>query len=156
MYNWITLLYTWNSVNQLYFNKEITHILKKKRENLLDCKETNPVNPKGNQSWISLDGQMLKVKFQFFGHLTQRADSFEKDPDSGKVWRQEEKGTTENEMVRWHHWLNGHEFKQALRDSEGQASLAFCSPWGQRVRQDWETEQQPQLESLLITMKWGN
>ena len=47
-----------------------------------------------------------------------------------KDWRQEEKGMTENEMVGWHHWLNGHEFKQALGDSEGQGSLACCSPWG--------------------------
>ena len=52
-----------------------------------------------------------------------------KDPDAGKDWRQEEKGTTEDEMVGWHHWLNGHEFEQALGDGEGQGSLVCCSPW---------------------------
>ena len=53
-----------------------------------------------------------------------------KDPDAGKDWRQEEKGTTEDEMVGWHHWLNRHEFEQTLGDSEGQGSLTSCSPWG--------------------------
>ena len=57
----------------------------------------------------SLEGLMLKLKPQYFGHLMRRADSFEKDPDAGKDWRWEEKGTTENEMVGWHHQLNGHE-----------------------------------------------
>ena len=55
-----------------------------------------------------------------------------KDPDAGKNWRQEEKGTTEDEMVGWHHQLNGHEFEQAPGDSEGQGSLVCCSPWGRK------------------------
>ena len=55
-----------------------------------------------------------------------------KDPDAGKDWGQEEKGATEDEMVGWHHQLNGHEFEQTLGDSEGQASLACCSPWGHK------------------------
>ena len=55
-----------------------------------------------------------------------------KEPDAGKHWRQEEKGATENEMVGWHHQLNGHEFKQALGDGEGQGSLPCCSPWGHK------------------------
>ena len=53
-----------------------------------------------------------------------------KDPDAGKDWRQEEKQITEDKMVGWHHWLNGHEFEQALGDGDGQGSLACCSPWG--------------------------
>ena len=64
-----------------------------------------------------------------------------KDPDAGKDWRQEEKRTTENNMVGWHHWLDGHEFEQAPRVGDGQGSLACCSPWGsQRVRHNWATE----------------
>ena len=55
-----------------------------------------------------------------------------KDPDAGKDWGQEEKGVAENEMVGWHHRLNGHEFEQAPGDSEGQGSLACCSPWGRK------------------------
>ena len=55
-----------------------------------------------------------------------------KDPDAGKDWRQEEKGMTEDEMVGWHHWLDGHEFEQVLGDGDGQGSLACCSPWGHK------------------------
>ena len=78
----------------------------------------------------SLEGLMLKLKLQYFGHLMWRADSFEKTLMLVKIegWREE--GMTENEMVGWHHWLNGHEFEQAPGDSEGQGSLACCSPWG--------------------------
>ena len=63
-----------------------------------------------------------------------------KDPEAGKDWRQEEKGMTEDEMVGWHHRLNGHEFEQALGDGEGQRRLVCCSPWDHRVRHDWVTE----------------
>ena len=67
---------------------------------------------------------------------------FGKDPDAGKDWRQEEKGKTEYKMVGWHHCLNGHEFEQALGDSEGQERLACCSPWGHKesdMTKDWTT-----------------
>ena len=72
---------------------------------------------------------MLKLKLQDFDYL-MKSWLIWKDPDSGKDWRQEEKGTTEDEMVVWHHWLNGHEFEQALGVGNGQGSLACYSPWG--------------------------
>ena len=74
----------------------------------------------------SLEGLMLKLKLQYFGHLFQRTDSF-----AGKD-RWEEKGTTEDEMVGWHHRINGHEFEQTLAVDNGQGSLACCSPWGHK------------------------
>ena len=77
-----------------------------------------------------LEGLMLKLKLQYFGHLMQRAALLEKDPDAGKDWRQEEKGMTEDEMIGWHHWLDGHEFEQAPEVGDGQGGLACCSPWG--------------------------
>ena len=80
----------------------------------------------------SLEGLMLKLKLQYFGHLMQRANSLWKDPDAGGDWRQEKKGTTEDEMVGWHHWLDGREFEQILGDSEGQGILACCSPRGRK------------------------
>ena len=90
-----------------------------RRSNQSILKEINPE--------YSLERLMLK--FQYFGHLMQRANSLEKT-DAGKDWRQDEKGMTEYEMVGWHHWLDGHEFEQALGDGEGQGSLVCCSPWG--------------------------
>ena len=83
-------------------------VLKKTLESPLDCKDIQPVNPKRNQPWIFI--ATTDVKSQFTG----------KDPDAGRDWRQEEKGKTEDKMVGWHHWLNGHESEQTPEDSEGQ------------------------------------
>ena len=77
----------------------------------------------------SLEGLMLKLKLQYFGHLMGRADSLEETLMLGKIEGRRRTGVTEDEMVGWHHRLNGHEFEQALRDSEGQGSLVCCSPW---------------------------
>ena len=85
----------------------------------MDYKEIKPVNPKGNHPEYSLEGLMLKLKLQYFGHLIQRANSLEK-ADAGKDWRQEENRMTEDKMVGWLHQLNGHEFEQALGDGERQ------------------------------------
>ena len=93
-----------------------------KRSNQSTLKEISPE--------YSLEQLMLKLKLQYFGHQIQRTDSLGKDSDAGKDQRQEEKGTTEDEMVGWHHLLNGHEFEQAPGVGEGQGSLACCSPWG--------------------------
>ena len=71
------------------------------------------------------------VYIQYFGHLIWRADSLEKT-DAEKDWMQEEMGMTEDEMVGWHHWYNGHEFEQTLGDGEGKGSLACSSPWGHK------------------------
>ena len=80
----------------------------------------------------SLEGLMLKLKFQYFGHLMRRTDSLEKTLiDAGKDWRWEEKGT-EDEMIGWHHQLDGHESEQALGVGEEQGSLACYSPWGRK------------------------
>ena len=82
-------------------------------------------------SEYSLEGLMLKLKLQYFGHLKNWL--IEKDPNAWKDWRQEDKGMTEDEMYRWHHQLDGHEFEQALAVGDRQRRLACCSPWGQRV-----------------------
>ena len=75
---------------------------------------------------------MLKLKLHYFGYLMRRIDSLEKTLIAGKDGQQEKKGVTEDEMVGWHHRLNGHEFEQTLGDSEGQGSLACCSPWDRK------------------------
>ena len=78
----------------------------------------------------SLEGLMLKLKLQYFSHLMRKANSFEKTLIPGKISCWAEKGATEDEMVEWHHWLNGCEFEPAPGDREGQGRLASCSPWG--------------------------
>ena len=99
-------------------------LLRARISNQSILKEINPE--------YTLERLTLKLKLQYFGYLMQRADSFTKDPDAGKDWRQE-KVMTEDKMVGWYHWLNGHEFEQAPGDGEGQGSLACCSPWGRKV-----------------------
>ena len=76
-----------------------------------------------------------------------------KDPDAGNIWGQEEKGTTEDEMVGWHHRLNGHEFEHAPGVGDGQGRLVCCSPWGRRVRHDWVPAQQFHMKCLLSYKK---
>ena len=95
-------------------------------------------HPKGDQSSCSLVGLMLKLKLQYFGHLMWRADSFEKT-DAGRDWGQEEKGTTEDETVGWHHRLNGHGFGWTLGADDGQGGLTCCSPWAHKESDtiDW-------------------
>ena len=74
-------------------------VLEKTLESPLDCKEIQPVHSEGDQPWDSLEGIMLKLKLQYFGHLMRRVDSLENDSDAGRDWGQEEKGATEDEMV---------------------------------------------------------
>ena len=98
----------------------------------LDYKEIKPVNPKGNQPWLFIGRTDAEAETPILWPHDMKSWLIRKDPDAGKDWRQEEKGTTENKMVGWHHRLNGHEFEKALGDGEGQESLACCSPWGHR------------------------
>ena len=103
-----------------------------RRSNQSILKEINPE--------YSLERLMLKLKLQYFGHLMWRPDSLEKTLMLGKIEDREEKRTTEDKMVGWHHRLNGHEFEQAPGFGDGQGSLACCRLWGRRVRHDWATE----------------
>ena len=108
-----------------------TVVLEKTLESPVVCKEIKPVNPKGSQSWIFIGRSDLKL--QYFGHLMQRTDSLEKTLRLGKMEGRGRRGMTEDEMVGWHHRLNGLEFEQTRRDSEGQGSLVCCSLWGHKV-----------------------
>ena len=116
--------------------------------------EKTPESPwiarKSNQSILkeinpeySLEGLMLKLMLQYLGHLMRRANSIEKNPDAGKDWGQEEKGTTEDEIDDITNSMD--KFEQTPGDGEGQGSLVCCSSWGCRVRHDLEIEQQQQM-----------
>ena len=109
-----------------------TVVLEKILESPLDCKEIQPVHPKGDQSWV------------FFGRTDATAETpilwpphvkswlIGKDSDAGRDWGQEEKGTTEDEKAGWHHWLYGHEFVWTLRVGDGQGGLVCCDSWGRK------------------------
>ena len=117
-----------------------TVVLGKTLESPLDWKEIKPVNPKGNHPWIFIGRTDAEAEAPIFWPPDAKSWLIRKDIDAGKDWRQEEKGTTEDKMAGWHHWLNRHEFEQALGDSEGQGSPA--SMGSQRVGRNWVTEQQ--------------
>ena len=107
-----------------------TVVLEKTLESPLNCKEIQPVHPKGNQSWIFIGKTDVEAETLILWPPDGKSWLTAKDPDAGKYWRQEEKGTTEVEMVGWHHQLHGHEFEQAQGVGDGQGSLACCSPCG--------------------------
>ena len=98
-------------------------------EKTLDCQEIKPVNPKGNQLWIFTGRTDAEAEAPVLWSPDAKNWLPGKDPDAGKDWGQEEKGVTEDGMVGWHHWFNGHEFEQTLGNCEWQGSLVCCSPW---------------------------
>ena len=106
-----------------------TVMLEKILESPSDSKEIKSVNPKGNQPWIFTGRTDAEAEAPILWSPDAKSWLTGKDPDAGKDWRQEEKGATEDEMVGWHHRLDGHGFEQTPGDSEGQRSLACCSPW---------------------------
>ena len=107
-------------------------MLEKTLERPLDCKEIQPVHPKGNQSWIFIGRTDAEAEAPVLCPPNAKNWLIGKDPDAGKDWREEEKRMTENEMVGWHHWLDEHEFEQAPGVGDGLVSLVCCSPWGHK------------------------
>ena len=108
-----------------------TAMLEKTLESPLDSKEILPVNPKRNQPWIFIGRTDAEAEAPVLWSPDAKSQLIGKDPDARKDWRQEENRTTEDEMVGWHHRLNGHEFEQTPGDGEGQRSLAWCK-WGHK------------------------
>ena len=98
----------------------------------LGLQEIKPVNPKGNRSWIFTGRTDAEAETPILWPSDVKSWLIGKDPDAGKDWRWEEKGMTEDEMVGWHHWLDGHEFEQTPGVGDGQGSLVCCSPWGRK------------------------
>ena len=97
-------------------------------EHPLDCKEIQPSHPKGHHSWVFIGRTDAKVETPILWPPDVKKWLIVKDPDAGKDRKQEEKMTTEDEMVGWHHWLNGHGFEQSPGVGDGQGGLACCSP----------------------------
>ena len=108
-----------------------TVVLKKPLESPLDCKEIQPVHPKWNQSWIFIGRTDAEAETPILWPPDVKNWLIWKDPDAGKDWRRE-KGSTEDEMVGWHHWRDGPEFEWTPGVGDWQGSLACCSPWGHK------------------------
>ena len=117
-----------------------TVVLRKTLESPLDSKEIKSINPKGNRSWIFIGRTDAEAETPIVWPPDAKNWLIWKAPDVGKDWRQEEKGMTEDKVVRWHNQLDGHEFEQAPGVGDGQGGLACCSPWSHRVGHDWVTE----------------
>ena len=105
-----------------------TVVLEKTLESPLDCKEIQPVHPKGDQPWIFIGRTDVEAETPILWPPDAKSWLFWKDPDVGKDWRQEEE-RTEDEMVRWYNWLNGHEFGWTPGVGDGQRGLACCGSW---------------------------
>ena len=136
--------------------------MQKTLESPLDSKDIKTVHPKGNHPWIFIGRTNAEAEAPILWPPDAKSWLNRKDPDAGKDWRQEEKGTTEEEMVGRHHQLNGHEFEQTPGDGEGHGSLACCSPWGHKEEDMTERlnnnknifSRGTSLKSLLILLQY--
>ena len=106
-----------------------TVLLEKTLESPLDCKEIQPVPPKGDQSWVFFGRTNAEAEIPVLWPPHAKSWLIGKDPDAGRDWGQEEKGMTEDEMAGWHHQLNGHEFEWTLGVGDGQGGLVCCDSW---------------------------
>ena len=109
-----------------------TVVLEKMLESPLDCKEIQPVHPKGDQSWVLFGRNDAKAEAPVLWPPHEKSWLIGKDSDAGRDWGQEEKGTTEDEMAGWHHQLDGHESEWTPGVGDGQGGLVCCDSWGRR------------------------
>ena len=148
------LSFSWVPKNWCFW----TVVLEKTLESPLESKEIKPLNPKGNQSWIFVGRTDAEAEAPIFWPPEAKNWHIGRDPDAGKDSRQDEKRMTEDEMVEWHHWLDGPEFEEALRVGDVQEGLACCSPWGHKESDvtQWlkSTELKAKVNELLRIFKW--
>ena len=124
----VILRLSWGPKNWCFW----TVVLEETIESPLDCKKIHPVHPKRDQSWVFIGRTNVEAETPILWPPDEKSWLIGKDPDAGKDWRQEEKGTTEDEIVGWHHLHNGHGFGWTLGVGDGQGSLACCSSWGRK------------------------
>ena len=134
-------------------------MLEKTLESLLDCKETQPVHPKGNQSWVFTGKTNVEAETPILWPPDAQNKLIGKDPDAGKDWRWEEKGMKEDEIVGWYHRLNGHEFESLPGVGDGQGGLACCCSWGRKEsvtteRLNWTELNTKEKKFQLNFAKW--
>ena len=121
----------------------------------MDCREIQPAHSKGDQPWVFFGRNDAKAETPILWPPHAKSWLIGKDPDAGRDWGQKEKGTTEDEMAGWHHWLYGHEFEWTLGDGDGQGGLACCNSWGHKEsdRTEWLkwTEDPTGLLAFILT-----
>ena len=132
-------------------------VLEKTLESPLDCKEIQPVHPKGDQSWVFIGRTDVEAETPVLWPPDAKSWLIGKDPDAGKDWGQEEKGMTEDKMVGWHHRLCGHGFGWTLAVGDGQGGLACCRSWGHKEsdtteRLKWFSHSCTAFRTPLLTM----
>ena len=115
----------------------------------MDCKEIQPIHSKGDQSWVFFGRNDAKAETPVLWPPHAKSWLIGKDSDAGRDWGQEEKGTTEDEMAGWHHWLDGRGFGWTLGVGDAQGGLACCSPWG---RKELDTTEQLNWTELSVYM----
>ena len=133
-----------------------TEVLEKTLESLLERKEIQPVNPKGNQPEYCWEGLMLKLKLQYFGHLMRRADSLEKTLMLGEIEGRRRGWQRMRWFIGWHCQLNGHELGQTPGDDEGQGSLVCCSSWSQKELDVtwWLNKDNNSYEKIIVVLRY--
>ena len=141
---------TWAPKNWCFW----TVVVEKTLESPLDCKEIQPVHPKGDQSWIFIGRTDAKAEAPILRPPDVKNWLLGKDPDVGKDWRQEEKVMTKDEMVGWHHWLDQHEFKQTSGAGDRQRSLTCCNPWGCKMLDITEQLNWYEPMKILAIVRW--
>ena len=132
--------------------------LEKTLESPLDCKEIQPVHPKGDQSWVFIGRIDVDAEIPRLWPPDAKSWLIWKDPDFGKDWEQEEKGTTEDEVIGWHHRFNGHEFGWTPGVGDGQGGLVCCSPWGHKELHmteplNWELKSCQEFYKYILQQK---
>ena len=132
-----------------------TVVLEKTLESPLDCKEVQPVHTKRDQSWMLIGRTDVKAETPVLWPPDAKNWLVWKDPDAGKDWRWEEKGTAEDKIVGWHHWLSGHEFEQALGVGDGQGGLACCSLRGHKESDTTEQLNWTVYSQFYIHKSWS-
>ena len=133
-----------------------TLVLEKTLESPLDCKEIQPVHPKGDQSWVFIGRTDAEAETPILWPPHAKSWLIGKDPDAGRDWGQEEKGTTEDEMAGWHHWLDGRESEWTPGVGDGQGGMACCNSWVTKSRtrlSNW-TELTVKVKCVLKTQDY--
>ena len=138
---------------ELDYKESFWTVMLKTLESPVDCKEIQQVHPKGDWSWVLIGGTDVEAETLILWPPNEKSWLIWKDPDAGKDWGQEEKGTTEDELVGWHHWLDGHGFRWTPGVSDGQGGLLCCGSWGHKESDMTERLNWTELMAFNVQMK---